>query len=731
MLAPFFTIMIKPRSTSAQPERVVTACCRDIDACKRAIECAELVSFDLFDTLLCRLVPEPRDLFFVLGARLHAVLGITPPAFMRLRERAESALRRKFAGELGHGEVKLKEIYEALAGDVRFELCRAAPEHLTWEAEWMLEKQLVRSHPIGMDLLNHALASGKRVVFISDTYFEEWQIRELLDHAGVPLAGELFISCERKKTKRGGGLFKELLAATGVAAGSVIHIGDRADSDVAVPGTLGMRTWRMPMLYDLLQESGLLRVSGSSENRAPGDLVLLGCLARSFGECMMEGPGAWRDQAARLAGYFSFGPLLLGFTCWLAAALRRQRPAKVLFLAREGRIFMRAFERLGFGGRAGGKHPADYLLFSRVAARKACLAMGLSAPLFEHLEMMASNFGNRGRRTGPDDKQTRCIFFKEMGLGTGCALQLAKDLDPVGSGPPARELLPGLDRVIKEGEAYREYLESMLPPAGSGSVALVDLGWKGTITTMLRMLIPAATDVDAYLVASSAKASHFGSEGYSLAGYLCDKGWPADTCRRLQANAEVLETVFSSTESSLWGMRRRGDEFEPIHDPRGQTPNRSAFIVAAQTGMMRLIDDMCPLIEAVPEFGILPDLSADAALRFLERPTRAEAETLNEVVMTSVGLTSELNLEMAPKVIFGQILQSPRQQLARVRNCHWQAGFKVRTHYTIRCGLAVIGMLAFVFARGRNLLMRGCRRCLFPRRRDGGKTNSDSLCEIA
>ncbi len=716
--------MIKPSPVSPQPQRIVTACGKDIESCKQSIARAELVSFDLFDTLLCRLVPRPRDVFFVLGARLQNVLGISPPAFMRLRERAELALRRRFAGERGHGEVMLREIYEALASDVRFELCRAAPDKLTWEAEWLLEKQLVRAHPIGVELLNHALAAGKQVVFTSDTYFEEWQIRELLDAAGVPVAGDLYISCQRKKTKRGGGLFMELLASTGVAAGRVIHIGDRADSDVAVPESLGIRTWRMPLLYDLLEESGLLQVSVSHEHRAPGDLLVLGCLARSFGECVMAGTGAWREQAARMAGYFSFGPLLLGFTCWLAASLRRQRPAKVLFLAREGRIFMQAFERLGFGVR----HPSDYLLVSRVAVRKACLAMGSPAPLFEHFDMMASAYGRRGE---PDDKQERCAFLKGMGLGTRCVLQLAKDLEPDGSGPSVSEMLPEIERVIEEGEAYREYLESMLPPAGSGTLALVDLGWKGTIPASLRMLIPPATEVHAYLVASSAKASHFGSDGYSLAGYLCEKGWPDDTCRRLQANAEVLETIFSTTASSLWGIQRRGDEFEPIFDPREETPSRSAFITAAQAGMMRLVDDMRPLIELVPDFGVLPDLASAASLRFLERPTRAEAETLNGVVMTSVGLDSELNLEMAPEVTLGQILKSPRRQLARVRNCYWRAGFEVRTQCPARCGLAVIGKLALVLAKGRNLLARGYRRILLLRRRAQAPAKSGSRREIA
>jgi hypothetical protein len=80
---------------------------------------------------------------------------------------------------------------------------------------------------------------------------------------------------------------------------------------------------------------------------------------------------------------------------------------------------------------------------------------------------------------------------------------------------------------------------------------------------------------------------------------------------------------------------------------------------------------------------------------------------------------------------FGQILQSPRRQLARVWNCQWQAGSEVRTQCPARCGLAVIGKPALVLAKGRNLMARGYRRCRIHWRRHRACAVGGSVGEIA
>jgi hypothetical protein len=71
--------------------------------------------------------------------------------------------------------------------------------------------------------------------------------------------------------------------------------------------------------------------------------------------------------------------------------------------------------------------------------------------------------------------------------------------------------------------------------------------------------------------------------------------------------------------------------------------------------------------------------------------------------MTTAGLDPKLNLEMVLEATLSQILQSPRRELARMRNCYWQAGFKVRTRCPARCSLAVIEKLG--------LLVANCASC--------------------
>jgi hypothetical protein len=101
----------------------------------KTIDRGDIVSFDIFDTLLCRLVPHPHDVFFVMGARFQSGIGISPLVFRKTRIRAERILRERSLQTNGHQEVLLSDIHELLRNDARFEICKNAPRLLDWQAE--------------------------------------------------------------------------------------------------------------------------------------------------------------------------------------------------------------------------------------------------------------------------------------------------------------------------------------------------------------------------------------------------------------------------------------------------------------------------------------------------------------------------------------------------------------------------------------------------------------------
>jgi len=75
---------------------------------------AKVLSLDVFDTLVWRRVPEPFDVYLLLGRQLAAAGKLaghfTPQGFADLRFAAERAAREKVQAVTGYREIKLADI---------------------------------------------------------------------------------------------------------------------------------------------------------------------------------------------------------------------------------------------------------------------------------------------------------------------------------------------------------------------------------------------------------------------------------------------------------------------------------------------------------------------------------------------------------------------------------------------------------------------------------------------
>lgn len=144
----------------------------------RAIDDADLVSFDIFDTVITRLSVRPDSVMRAAGQRLaHEFEGATD--FFLRRKQAETSVREAKNWE---GDASLAEIYRAFPRDEIWteEVIVAAR---SFELEGDLNATIPRS--IVANAVRHAVESGKRVIAISDTYLEREQIEQLLKAAGL------------------------------------------------------------------------------------------------------------------------------------------------------------------------------------------------------------------------------------------------------------------------------------------------------------------------------------------------------------------------------------------------------------------------------------------------------------------------------------------------------------------------------------------------------------------
>ena len=116
----------------------------------------KIVSFDIFDTLLVRPVLHPKDIFYLLAAKMNAAYGVD---FIKLRWDAEARLGKENAN-----------IYEIYA-DVRrrFKLLPQTATALL-EEEIRCETTLLTPRPEVKALYEEAVKLGKRVIATSDMY---------------------------------------------------------------------------------------------------------------------------------------------------------------------------------------------------------------------------------------------------------------------------------------------------------------------------------------------------------------------------------------------------------------------------------------------------------------------------------------------------------------------------------------------------------------------------------
>lgn len=204
-----------------------------------AIEAHDIISFDIFDTLVMRNVYVNKDVFRILAQRLDDVWGID---FFTARTRAEAELSRETYPYI-------EEIY---ADVVKNYPCLQGHEAELIADELALERQLIIPRQEVVDIFNQAKQMGKMVNIVSDMYFHQDTIRSILDGVGITGYDKLLVSSEYRSSKPQH-LFEKYLAE--LPQGRCLHIGDSEHCDIIPAGKLGIDTFRLKMSTEIYEQA--------------------------------------------------------------------------------------------------------------------------------------------------------------------------------------------------------------------------------------------------------------------------------------------------------------------------------------------------------------------------------------------------------------------------------------------------------------------------------------------
>lgn len=199
------------------------------------IDRAEIISFDVFDTLVVRNVKEPADVFdLVENAYNRENPGKQIIGFKRIRIESE----RRARSNSKYKEITLDEIYDELES-IYGDSCKRLRE-----LEISMEKNICQANEEMKCFYDKMRELGKRIIIISDMYLSKEIIKDILDRCGYEGYEKIFVSSEYRLMKRDGSLFEIVKQEYVVGENRcTLHIGDHPLADDIAPKKKGLQTF--------------------------------------------------------------------------------------------------------------------------------------------------------------------------------------------------------------------------------------------------------------------------------------------------------------------------------------------------------------------------------------------------------------------------------------------------------------------------------------------------------
>lgn len=303
----------------------------------------DVISFDVFDTLVFRPFSNPTDLFFIVGEKLKYL------DFERIRKEMEWRARQKAKEQKDSYEVTLKEIYRELEEQAGILLMKGM------QAEVEAELELCFGNPYMLEVFKHLKRSGKKIICTSDMYLSSAVIREMVEKCGFRGIENYFISCEYEKSKGDGALYELVRKALG-SEKTYVHIGDHPVSDVEKAKAAG---WHA----ELCQNVNIAGMPYRAEDMS----IVTGSMYRGIVNAHIHNGLRVYSREYEL-GFIYGGFFVLGYCQWIHEYVKTHEIDKVLFLARDGDILNQVYVKLYPEESDEGR--AEYVYWSRLAATK-------------------------------------------------------------------------------------------------------------------------------------------------------------------------------------------------------------------------------------------------------------------------------------------------------------------------------------------------------------------------
>lgn len=671
----------------------------------------KLIGFDVFDTLLRRRI-EPETVKDLSARKLVRLLtglpAIAPlrtwgmPDWKLLREKRrvlEIEMGRE-SERAGHDhEFRLREMVSRwVAQSVQTGIStRRISDIATEIVKHELKLESCATLPTNriVRALETARLCAQRIVYVSDSYMSDQDIRFLLGQNGLlEFFDRGYVSSEFMLTKRSGRLFDRLISQEGLAPRDILYIGDNEYSDRDSAARAGVQSILIRDTVEKARRTKLQLVDQLSRNNS----FWIARHQRHIVKALPTHLFAKPEDAS--SPHYHLGTLLapsfMAFTLHILEEAKARGLRKVFFLSREGLTFIKMYRRIVRALGCKDQAPeAEYLVVSRASTFLASnetfdiealeriwwqyQGQSLSR-ILKNFSLPIEAFGPLANRAGvthldaPIHDLHGCAplrAFFEM-AETQRLFAMHRD--------NARDLLT---RYFTSRGWFAE------PGTNPGSVGVVDIGWKGSIQSNIYRAFERRADAPAIC------GFYFGltrdlpdeTPANQRFGYMADtrSGDWLQEC--IFKNGSVFEMFSTAMHGGAAGYveRANGTVKATIKLDSTERDNFNSHFADVKRGIDDYVDEMIsvlPLLDASST-----DLRAgllDQLRRYILYPTHAEAKAFLEythVENFGVFKVSDYGWKGSwKKILKGSPKGLPRRLLHELRQQLWQEGIVKRSH---------------------------------------------------
>lgn len=640
---------------------------------KKLIDSSDIVSFDIFDTVVVRKVLEPADIFTIVENLYIKKYGELDFDFKKIRTKAEPEATRIAFEISGLQSLNLDEIYHHIQKKQNIDnqvISRLKTLEIETEQKFCVRNEYM------YNFYQYCIESGKKVIFTSDMYLPENVITKILLDNGYTTFNKLYLSSVIRKSKSQGTLFSHILNELACPPSTILHIGDYFYADIVNSMKKGIKTYyyEKPSEHAFQrQEFKALKQLYNNKLTIDESIYFAIVINKVFTRRGQSNDDLWYDF-----GYIYCGIIYLGFIRWLTNQLIEQKIEKVFFLARDGYMMHKVYNLMNQDQEV---PPSQYMYASRRAINIPTISdniddssLKLLCNLFPNLSVEhyldrihidSNQHINKIKEAGFTDKTDKIISVLDKDKLAMLFNLLTKEICEISANERTN-----LINYLRQIDFLRK-----------GKIAIVDIGWQGTMQNSLDKLsnlLDKEMDIKGYYLGTFDTAKRYVSKGLPMSGYICNFSLPQKNHDIIMSCVHMFEFIFSAPHGSVINFQATENGVKPVFEDNIFSHKKTKVITEFQEGALDFIKDFMETENDCWKMDISPESAINPISRLLNTPTYQEAVQFGNLTHSEYVGNKNYERHLAKMPSLWSAFTSPLKFKQHYYSSLWKVGFRKR-----------------------------------------------------